>query len=141
MTEHFCILLTTYRHFEHRISKVLKTRAGCSLFLNNSIHVTEHFCILQPKYQHFWNPHFKNIKKTIRTFALFEYCHRCDGAFFAYVKRNINIFEIHISKILKNDKVFHYYWHSPSMWRSIFCIRQPKYQEFWNSHFKSIKKR
>ena len=27
------------------------------------------------------------------------------------------------------------------MSRSIFCIRQTKYQQFWHSHFKSIKKR
>ena len=47
-------------------------------------------------------------------FTMFEAFHRCHGAFFAYVQQNINNFEIHNSKVSKNDQDFQYFSSSPS---------------------------
>ena len=37
---------------------------------------------------------FQKLKKTTRIFTIIDILHACDGSFFAYVKRNINISEV-----------------------------------------------
>ena len=101
-----------FLHTSNEISTFLKItiqtykkRSGFSLLLNNSIHVTEPFLHTSNEISIFLKITIQKYQKNTRNMHVFQFLHPCDGAFFAYVTRNINIFENRNSKVSKTQGI------------------------------------